>query len=378
MLKCPCMKKERAKKQNQKEEFEVVLNDKNANSFLPQNKYAKKEAKKVEKKAKHVIKERTPKKILKEMKKKTRAPKKSVTVLKWASVALAGALFGYLASNAIRADNYNSSPLTTNPHTTNDVFDKNDNNIEVGDDDQIVFDKMTEQEKTVLAQAFGNLLLQDANSRSNFEIEKIKDVLSVSLLPCNLDDKTNELDKYFLSILFSDDKNTYALNYLTGKDFESTSELSKDRFADFINFLSKECALDSCSVMSEKGETLKGLLNDDPVLFVGDPYFGYIEGGDEHYFVPIYQKDGKGFVYHAWASPLDSYGLDPMDVLCEEVQSDSSSKTFATMEFTPSESLQKIMKIFHEQILSEKSNSEKQASEKQASEKQAADLEKSK
>ena len=68
------------------------------------------------------------------------------------------------------------------------------------------------------------------------------------------------------------------MNYSTGQDFSSNAELSKDFFANFINFLTYNCPLDNCQPMSNEGNMLSSISN---ALFVGDAYIGYKNSGEE-------------------------------------------------------------------------------------------------
>lgn len=274
---------------------------------------------------------------------KINKPKKKHRVLK---IGIATVLVGvtlFFVTNYIRAKQLNQDPPVQNPHTTEDVFDKNDNDFDIGEDGQIVIDDITKEEKDVLKDKLQSIILKDANSKSSTNIENIKDLLSISLMPYNLCDENNEFDKYYLSLLFKDNKDKlYTLNYLTGKDFESSKEISKDKFIEFINYLNYECALDTCQQMNEKGEKIKSLF-DDEIAYVGDAYLGYKESGDEYYYVPIYKTNGGGSVFYSWIN--DSYGLDPMDKLFNELNTDDK-QDFQMMEFTKSENLQNILQIY--------------------------------
>lgn len=274
--------------------------------------------------------------------------------LKLVPATLALVALGYLVSNNIHAWRINNLPPSSDPFTSDKVFDDNGNDLE-WQDGQIVFDKMTKEEKTLLLKKFSELVLKDANSRIYDEskaISRIKDILSVSLLPCNLNDETNELDKYYLSILFqADNDDLFSLNYLTGKDFESRAETSKEYFIDFINFLNYECALDTCSTMSDAAQRI--LTKTEGALFVGEAYWGFRPSGAECYFVPVYSKNG-GIAYYAPSTPIDSYEQDPLDVLEKQLDT-NQDEPFEELSFTPSENLQKVLSILHNQLLSTKS-----------------------
>ena len=279
---------------------------------------------------------------------KTKKHPKLSRGLKIASFAVLATLVGLFAYNTINAAKYNNTPTTKDPYTSDNIFDANDNDIEFGDDGQIVIDTMDESEKNVLTKTIGELIFNDAQSRCSSEIGNIKNVLSISLLPYNLNDKNNEYDKYYLSILFSDEHDTYCLNYLTGVDFISNAEFTKDFFIDFINYLNFECAIDTCSKMNDDAKQIKGLFED--AAFVGAAYKGYWGNGDRYYFIPVYNSDGVGKTYYAWAKSIDSFEQNPMQVLYSELTSEDQEKTFDFMEFTPSENLQKIFSIMKEQL----------------------------
>ena len=272
--------------------------------------------------------------------------------LSLAGILAVGSLGGFLIYNQILVDMFNKVPQTKDPHTTENVIDPNGNDFEYGDDGQIVLDKMTEEEKALLSNKLNTLILNDANSRlfSETKIEKIKDILSVSLIPCNLCDENNEFDKYYLSILFNDEKNTYALNYLAGKEFESDAELSSDFLADFINYVEYNCALDSCTTMSETGAALKDLLENS--TFVGDAFYGYQPTGDECYFIPIYDQNGEGKVYYA-LSGLFGGAIEeenPNKALLDDLSNPEPNNIFSSTPFIESKNLQKVLQIVKDNL----------------------------
>lgn len=264
--------------------------------------------------------------------------------LKIASYVALAALFGICAYNTIKANFYNEIPPTRDPYTSENVFDANENDYDIGEDGQIILDTVNETEKNILSKSFSELIFNDAKSRCDTEIGNIKSVLSISLLPYNLNDKNNEFDKYYLSILFNDENNkTFCLNYLTGMDFLSDAELTKDYFVEFINYLSFECALDSCELMSNDAQKIKDFFKD--ATFVGEAYKGARENGDRYYFIPVYNSNGEGKTYYAWAAPIDSYEQNPMQLLFDELSNPPQEAAFDFMNFTKSENLQKVFDI---------------------------------
>ncbi len=237
-------------------------------------------------------------------------------------IALAGSAF--LLYNCIANNHYNSTPPAKDPFTSDHVWDNNGNDIQIGDDGNIITDQLSETDKQILTAQMKNLVLQDANSRLENSIDSVDDILSISLLPYNLFEKDNEFDKYYLSILFSDKGETYTLNYLTGKDSPVTTQdfckdsSSKDTFADFIHFLNYECALDTCEKMNGSALAVKNALQGD-VVHVGNTYCGYEKSGDEYYYIPIYHQDGTCTIYNSWTSPIDGQDLDPMEEFLKEI-----------------------------------------------------------
>lgn len=255
-----------------------------------------------------------------------------------------GAL-AFLGYSWIQANIYNRHPPVKDPHAPGEVIDPNGNQFEMGSDGQIDFDVMDENEKQLLKQSFDKLILQDASSRSDFAISQIDTLISFSVIPYNLCEENNEFDKYYISILFSDQNDIFAMNYLTGEDFESSADLSRDYFADFLNYLSFDCAIDSCWKMNQTQQNIKNALD---VTFVGESYLGYQQNGDEYYFIPTYTTGGAGTLYFAWASPIDAYNQDPTQLFFDELSKES--QTFSSMPFASSENIQKASKIYQEKL----------------------------
>ena len=322
-------KQEQSTKSKEQRTKDDSSEEKVKGTFLPADKYDKIRAKKMKGLLKSPYKPKKHQKLRKG--------------LKIASFVALVALAGIFTYNTIKANFYNDIPPTKDPYTSDNIFDANDNDYDIGDDGQIILDTMDETEKKVLKNSFGELIFNDAQSRCSSKIGNIKNILSISLLPYNLDDKTNEFDKYYLSILFNDEHDTYCLNYLTGTDFISDAEYTKDFFIDFINFLGFECALDSCERMNDDSLKIQNLFDD--VTFVGEAYKGYKENGDRYYFIPVYNNGGEGKAYYAWASPIDAYEQNPMQVLYDELSTAPQESTFDYMAFTPSENLQKVFEV---------------------------------
>ncbi len=300
--------------------------------ILPLDERAKKEIEKRERLAKLV---KTSQKALK-------------VTYKWTAITLALGFVAFLMANALEVWQANTAPPVKNPHTTENVIDPNGNDFQYGENGQIELDQTTQEEKKILSKHLNQLILQDANSRFNGKIEDVKEIISLSLLPYNLREGKNEFDKYCLSVLFSDSSNTlYALNYMTGKDFESKAELSKDYVADFINFLSQECALSSCQKMGEEELALKNVIAD--AVLVGEAYRGYQPSGDKYYFIPVYKQNGDGTVYYALKSELDIMEETPMEKLHDEL-TNGAMDIFSSMPFTASENLQKVSKILKDEL----------------------------
>ncbi len=289
-------------------------------------------------------------KKMKAMLKTPATPKKGSKVkkgLKIASFALLATLLGVFTYNTIKSSFYNEIPPTKDPYTSDNVFDANDNDFEFGNDGQIILDTMDQTEKNVLVKSFSDLISNDAKSRCASDVGYVKNIISISLLPYNLNDETNEMDKYYVSILFNDGNDTFCLKYLAGTDFVSDAEFTKDYFIDFINYLSFECALSSCEKMSDEALKLKDLF--EGAQFVGEAYKGYRENGDRFYYIPVYYKNGEGETYYSWATSIDTFDKNPMQVLYDELTTDAE-KTFDFTTFPQSESFKKVSKILEEQL----------------------------
>ncbi len=315
----------------------------NVGSFLPEKVWTNKNAEKQRKKMK-----RTPKK------------KKPHTLLKCVSVALAGGLIGYMTYINLLARAYNDTLPSRDPHTAEDVFDPNGNDFEFGDDSQIITDTMDESEIKVLTENFINNISEDARNRCETEVGQISEILACALIPCNMIEGANEIDKYRLSILFkNENENLFELQYFTGTDFESDAETSKDYFADFINYLYYNCSILSCVDITDNLALFDGCV-DETVTAVGQAFWGYKESGDEYYYIPVYTSAGEGTVYYTISSTIDGYEKDPVEELRRHllnIKDDNSDKiAFSYMPFTKSSNIQKAMKILSEKLLKENEN----------------------
>ncbi len=291
--------------------------------------------------------------------------KKKKSVLKKVGIAFACVIgvpalgvAAFLGYNFIQTRIYNSNPPHKDPHTPDHVIDDNGNDVEIDNNGQIDMDTISEAERAALSNSFTSLIIQDANSRSDYNIDEVSGLISFYLLPYNLCDENNEYDKYFLSILFEADDELYTLNYLTGKDFESEAELSKDYFFDFLNYLNYDCALDSCQKMSENGQKIKGALGDE-TLYVGDDYLGYFKDGSDYYFIPTYTTSGEGTTYYAQASELDYYDQIPMELLQSELKA-GKVESFSSTPFDKSENLQKVADIYSQKLETKTTQNDKE------------------
>lgn len=251
--------------------------------------------------------------------------KKRVRKIILGIVAAAGAgtlgMVGTLAIyNQIMLNKFKEQNLDNNDFSSNQVFDPNGNDFMVDDNDSIVFDTTTEEERSALISQFSNFILTDANSRSSTKIEKVEKLISINMLPNNMYDENdfNKFDKYCLSLLFTDGNTNYTLNYVTSTIFECQAELSKNVVGDFITYLSYDCALDNCQQMSKIGQQVLNALGSD-VIFVGDCYAGVRDSGEDCYYVPIYHADCSASVYYASKSLIDMDELNPMQTLCDEI-----------------------------------------------------------
>ncbi len=255
----------------------------------------------------------------------------------------------FFAVNYFKSKKINDGLPVKDPFTFDNTLDPNGNDIPHNNDGQIELDSISDKDKKILLTQIHSLLLQDANSLLNSQFEKIsniKEILSIYLLPYNQSGIDDEFDKYYLSILFSDNNQTkYTLNYSTGQDFSSNAELSKDFFANFINFLTYNCPLDNCQPMSNEGNMLSSISN---ALFVGDAYIGYKNSGEECYSIPFYNEDGTTRVYSTLKESLDNYEEDPMSKLLEEMTSDNPENIFEETFVPSSKNLNKVLDIYKE------------------------------
>ncbi len=265
-------------------------------------------------------------------------------VLKIAAAAFTTGALAFLLYDVIVDSLYNSGPPVVNPFVPDNVWDNNNNNLEFDDSGNIITDKMTDADKVIVTGQIEELLFDDAHSRGQTDVGNIKQVLSISLLPYNLREENNNNNKYFLSILFKDEKNTYTLNYFTGSDFSSQAESGKDYFSDFTQYLNYNCALYNCSKMDDVALEAKNALGEQ-VLHVGKHYLGYRQNGDRYYYIPVYNQDGSVTMYSTWNSPIDAYELNPMEEFLKQVSNPDSEKVFQSTNPTRSTSLDKVVEI---------------------------------
>lgn len=273
--------------------------------------------------------------------------RKKHKVLRIAATVLTTGVLGFMVYNRIIDKIYNSGPPVVDPFVRDNVWDNNDNDLEFDDSGNIVTDKMTDADKVIVTGQMGQLLFDDAHSRGQTDVGSVKQVLSISLLPYNLREENNKNNKYFLSILFNDDKNTYTLNYFTGSDFSSQKESAKDYFSDFTQYLNYDCALFSCSKMDDAALAAKDALGNQ-VLHVGKHYLGYRQNGDRYYYIPVYNQDGSVTMYSTWNSPLDAYDLNPMEEFVKQVSNPDNEKVFQSSNLSRSENLDKVVSILDE------------------------------
>lgn len=293
--------------------------------------------------------------LYKRQKKRSRHPLiKRVALLYLAQVmVIVGSYVGFNIESALLL---NRKQPNDSPFTPDNVFDNNGNDFEIGPDGQIDIDTMTEEEKQILLNSANSVLMQNANwyLEDEAKIEKINQIVSVSSFPYNEYAEDNEYDKNFVSILLNaNDNQFYALNYLTGDEFSSTTESSKTVLSDFLLFLQDNCAADSCSQMSEQGKQIQEL--DENTVFVGDAICGYDSNNRECYRVPVYQNDGTVTVY----STTDT-NEDPMDLLFEQMSGQTGQTiTFTSQPVSQNECFQKLPQIY--QNLQEKEAEEQKS-----------------
>lgn len=289
-------------------------------------------------------------------KKKKKRAKKIFLTTAGVTAGLIGALIGY---NEIRTHLINSTHQSVDNFSPDRVFDNNDNDFTVDENNQIVLDDMTEEEKKLLTGEIEEFILQDV--QYSLDIDHVEEIWSIAMLPSNLysGDEGNMYDKYRLSILFTDGNVPFTLNYYTGGEFASDEELSTNYVADFITYLSG-VYLDGCEAMSEMGKSILAAI--DGAIFVGDAYVGYEDSGDANYYVPVYYEDGSAKVYHAMKSLIDRDNLDPMQELLKERQL-GEEKLFSVADVETPASIQKIVDIYYavKGNAEEKSNAEENA-----------------
>ena len=260
-----------------------------------------------------------------------------------AGVVSAG-LIGFLIYNYALSNKYKHILPPGSPHgNTEDVYDPNGNNFDIDAGGSIVTDTMTDEEIEALKTSLTNLLLTDAAKFTN-EVKNLT-IIDFALMPCNLNEAQNEYDKFMFSVLFANEKNeTFALNYVAGKNFETDAEISKDYFADFINYVEFECGLDNCVKMSAAGQKVKAILKD--AAFVGNAFLGFNEMGEECYFIPVFYGNGQGSVYSCLCSVMDAYYKNPLEELANWLTSSGDGEiNFSVLNFNESDSIKEAMQI---------------------------------
>lgn len=273
----------------------------------------------------------------------------------------------YIAFNVISAYINNANTGTGNNFDNELIFeDNNDNDITFDENGNIVVDPIEDIEKELLLKNLNDKLLNDLNSRPPFQIEQIDEILSISQIPYNLCEEDNEYDKYILSVLFKSIDTIYSLNYLTGEEFKITQNNAQDYMGDFIVFLNK-CSLDMCQSMTEDGYQFLSNIENEQAIYVMPYYYGYNENSELTYYIPIFVNDNGNIsaqVYHALATDLDAYNLDPLDTL--ENQLNGGNTYFKVTEFS-NDDLKKILTTYYSfknDITQSEQNDENQSNNK--------------
>ena len=144
----------------------------------------------------------------------------------------------------------------------------------------------------------------------------------------------NLYDKYMITLLFSDNKNTYQLSYFTGKEFDfDENSIDKNTLSDFIVYLCKECALDSCQILSSNESQLPVESQEQNIQTkilnalgvngaIGEYYYSYNQIGELQYNIPIYVKSSdeiEVLLYSCLAKYIDNYELDPLQTFYDQL-----------------------------------------------------------
>ena len=243
----------------------------------------------------------------------------------------------------VKASFYNNTPPVKDPFQAGEVWDNNGNDIEFDENGDIVFDKLTEEERVTLYNTLNTLIYSDAQSYIDDKIGNIDKIMSISMIPYDLSEKDNPL--YFISILFKDQKDSYALNYLASKDFQCNGELTSEYVAAFSNYLMYECSIDSCQKMNKDEKKLLAICPN--ATHVGEVYLGKTESGEDRYFIPIYYNDGSVKVYSAWTAHIDGNDFDPIERLYKELLSPQEENYFECSSCSCNTSTAKMVEIFN-------------------------------
>lgn len=271
-------------------------------------------------------------------------PKKVIKAIGITLVVL-GILVGlYIGVNNLLALIKNQHAGTQDNFSNEEIIDNNNNDLVFDDNGQIIIDPITDTEKEILVNSLISKVITDANKRLELPITTIDDIKLISLLPSNdcigLDPEnpSNLYDKYFLTILFSSQGQTYQMSYLTGDEFQmELDDSDKNNFSDFVQFLQSSCAIDNCQVLEtnlsssssndvtqSKADILSSLGVNG---FVGDVYYAFTQIGDLCYNIPIYTQNEDGLisvsVYSCLAQYIDNYELDPIETLSKELKGES-------------------------------------------------------
>lgn len=270
--------------------------------------------------------------------KKFKLTKPKIALIVIGTIVLAIAL-SFLINNLL-AYYKNKNQGKQENFSTENIIENNNNDLIIDDAGQIIVDPITDEEILHLIENLNIKILQDANKRVPVKIEDIKNIHLISQLPSNdcigLDENNPEnlYDKYMITLLFSDNKNTYQLSYFTGKKFDfDENSIDKNTLSDFIVYLCKECALDSCQILSSNESQLPVESQEQNIQTkilnalgvngaIGEYYYSYNQIGELQYNIPIYVKSSdeiEVLLYSCLAKYIDNYELDPLQTFYDQL-----------------------------------------------------------
>ena len=223
-------------------------------------------------------------------------------------------LLGFSASQEIIRLNMlkNQLPVQSPFGSVQDTFGDNPPTDENG---HINPDTTSDTDKQIWKNTFYSLIKNDANKYGDFVTDESKiSVVSTNLIPFDLYKpegvETANWDSYILSFIVKNENDLFALNYFTAEDFSTTAKTTNEEMKDFVNYMQKDCALYSCSYMSDEAKTIVEAIPD--ICYVGEPVdYGKTDSGSDCVSVPVYYNNGGGTAYTIEHSTLENLNISP-------------------------------------------------------------------